>query len=221
MSRCCWYEVAKRKSQTPVFDGEQDLGKVGGWFKGDSKKKKMSHGWRCQSREGMHGYGDAGRSGKVSTIHDKGKMDFFFVFLRPHPWHREVPRLGVQLELQLPAYTTATATGDPSHICNLHNGNARCLTHWTRPGMEPTSSWILVGFVNTWTMTGTLKMEFERIRGDVERSWHTHHRAEMRRGDLGLLCAVVEKASWCWNVPRPGKESHREMINGCIFITFD
>ena len=28
----------------------------------------------------------------------------------------EVPRLGVKLELQLPAYTTATVTRDPSHV---------------------------------------------------------------------------------------------------------
>ena len=27
---------------------------------------------------------------------------FFFFFLGPHPWHMEVPSLGVQLELQLP-----------------------------------------------------------------------------------------------------------------------
>ena len=26
---------------------------------------------------------------------------FVFVFLGPHPWHMEVPRLGVELELQL------------------------------------------------------------------------------------------------------------------------
>ena len=32
----------------------------------------------------------------------------------------EVPRLGVKSELQLPAYTTATATQDPSCICDLH-----------------------------------------------------------------------------------------------------
>ena len=38
---------------------------------------------------------------------------FFFVFLRPHLLHMEVPRLGVRSELQLPAYTTATATLDP------------------------------------------------------------------------------------------------------------
>ena len=35
----------------------------------------------------------------------------------------EVPRLGVYLELQLPAYTTATATPDPSHVCDLHHSS--------------------------------------------------------------------------------------------------
>ena len=37
-------------------------------------------------------------------------MISFFVFLGPHLCHTEVLRLGVQLELQLPGYTTATAT---------------------------------------------------------------------------------------------------------------
>ena len=37
----------------------------------------------------------------------------FFVFLGPHLRHMEVPGLGVQSELQLPAYTAATATRDP------------------------------------------------------------------------------------------------------------
>ena len=44
-----------------------------------------------------------------------------FVFLGPHPRHMEVPRLGVKSELQQLAYTTATATRDPSHVCNLHH----------------------------------------------------------------------------------------------------
>ena len=35
---------------------------------------------------------------------------YFFVFLGLHPQHMEVPRLGTKLELQLPAYTTATVT---------------------------------------------------------------------------------------------------------------
>ena len=44
---------------------------------------------------------------------------FFFVFLRTYPWHMKVLRLGVKSDLQLLAYTTATATPDPSHICDL------------------------------------------------------------------------------------------------------
>ena len=37
----------------------------------------------------------------------------------------EVPRLGVKSELQLQAYTTATATPDPSCICNLHHSSGQ------------------------------------------------------------------------------------------------
>ena len=62
----------------------------------------------------------------------------------------EVPRLGVGLELQLLAYTTATAMKHPSHICDLHHSscNNGSLTHGAKPGMELASSWIPVGLVN-------------------------------------------------------------------------
>ena len=40
--------------------------------------------------------------------------------------HMEVLRLGVESELQLPAYATAIATPDPSHICNLHHSSRQC-----------------------------------------------------------------------------------------------
>ena len=50
-----------------------------------------------------------------------------FVFLGLHQQLIEVPRLGVQLELQLPAYTTATATRDPSRICDPHHSSGQ---HW-------------------------------------------------------------------------------------------
>ena len=46
-----------------------------------------------------------------------------FCFLGLHLQLREVPRLGVESELQLPAYTTATATQDPSRVCNLHHSS--------------------------------------------------------------------------------------------------
>ena len=42
-------------------------------------------------------------------------------FSGPHSQHMKVPRLGVESELQLPAYATATATWNPSHVCNLHH----------------------------------------------------------------------------------------------------
>ena len=35
----------------------------------------------------------------------------------------EVPRLRVESELLLPAYATATAMRDPSHICGLHHSS--------------------------------------------------------------------------------------------------
>ena len=38
----------------------------------------------------------------------------------------EVPRLGVELELQLSAYITATAMQHPSHICDLHHSSWQC-----------------------------------------------------------------------------------------------
>ena len=51
----------------------------------------------------------------------------------------EIPRLGVESELQLLAYATATAMQDPSHVCDLHHSSQQ---HWSllRPGIKPTSS---------------------------------------------------------------------------------
>ena len=43
--------------------------------------------------------------------------------LGPLPRHMEVPRLGVESELQPPAYARATATRDPSRVCNLHHSS--------------------------------------------------------------------------------------------------
>ena len=43
------------------------------------------------------------------------------VFLGLHLRHMEVPRLGVESELQMLAYTTAIAKWDMSHIYDLHH----------------------------------------------------------------------------------------------------
>ena len=83
---------------------------------------------------------------------------FFCLFLGPHPRYMEVPRLGIKLELHLPAYATATATQDPSHVCDLHHSSRQCgsLTHWVSRRIEPAISWFLVGFVNHWATTEVL-----------------------------------------------------------------
>ena len=58
-----------------------------------------------------------------------------------------VPWLGVESELQLPqpqqhGIQAASVTYTTAH------GNDKSLTCLARPGMEPASSWILVGLVN-------------------------------------------------------------------------
>ena len=50
-------------------------------------------------------------------------LSFLFFFLGLHLRHMEFPRLRVKLELHLPAYTTATATQDPSYVCYLHHSS--------------------------------------------------------------------------------------------------
>ena len=37
--------------------------------------------------------------------------------------HMEIPRPGVKSEPQLPVYTTATATPDPSHVYDIHHSS--------------------------------------------------------------------------------------------------
>ena len=44
---------------------------------------------------------------------------YYFFFFWPHHWLMEIPQLGIQLALQLLAYTTAIAMPDPSRICDL------------------------------------------------------------------------------------------------------
>ena len=50
---------------------------------------------------------------------------YLFCFLGPHPQHMEVPWPEVESKLQLPAYTTATAARDPSHIFDLHHSSQK------------------------------------------------------------------------------------------------
>ena len=54
-------------------------------------------------------------------------------------------------------------------------GNTRSLTHWARPVIEPTSSWILGGFLIHWATMGTpmshcwLKIELNALDSQLSR----------------------------------------------------
>ena len=48
-------------------------------------------------------------------------FSFLFFFLGPYLQHMKVPRLGVDSELQLLAYTTAAAMPDLSQVCDMHH----------------------------------------------------------------------------------------------------
>ena len=47
----------------------------------------------------------------------------YFCFLGPPSWPMEVPKLGVESELQLPTYSTATAKQHPCCVCTLHHSS--------------------------------------------------------------------------------------------------
>ena len=71
----------------------------------------------------------------------------FFCFLWLHLWHTEVPRLGVESELQLPAYTTATATQELSCICDLQHRSQQC---WIADPLSKAKDWTSVLMDTTW-----------------------------------------------------------------------
>ena len=67
------------------------------------------------------------------TLNAISLLLFFFFFSEPHLQHMEVPRLRVELELQLLTYAIATATPDLSCICDL------CRSLWQCQMVNPLS----------------------------------------------------------------------------------
>ena len=96
---------------------------------------------------------------------------FFFCSLGSYLWHMEVPRLGVKSELQVPAYTTATAMPDLSHVSDLHHSSWQCFNTLSGAGdqtriLMDTSGfvfaepqWELQILIVFWTMTWTLETD--------------------------------------------------------------
>ena len=79
------------------------------------------------------------------------RIAFFCLFFKgPHLWHMKVLRLAVESELQLEAYTTATAMWDPSLICDPHHSSQQI---WipdplSKARDQTACSWILVRIIS-------------------------------------------------------------------------
>lgn len=72
----------------------------------------------------------------------------FFFLVGLHPWPMEIPRLGGDSELQLPAYSSATATPEPTLVYGLHcsSWQQQILKLLSEVGVDPASSRMLVRF---------------------------------------------------------------------------
>ena len=88
----------------------------------------------------------------------------FFSFVERHLWHMEVPRLEVKSKQQLLAYATVTNQQCQIWVVSVTSATAwsgaGSLTHWARPGIKPTSLWILVGFLTGWATTGNSQLKY-------------------------------------------------------------
>ena len=71
----------------------------------------------------------------------------FVCFLGLHLRHMEVPRLGVELELQLLTYATATATQDPSCFRDLGHSSQRS---WIPDPLSKTRDQTCILMATSW-----------------------------------------------------------------------
>ena len=99
---------------------------------------------------------------------------FCWLFLLgPHPWHMEVPRLGVESKLQLLTY--ATAMPDLSFICVLHHilqecqtlnplNKAKDQTHILMDTSQVCNCWATMGIPDcqeSWVLPGLQLLSFK------------------------------------------------------------
>ena len=103
------------------------------------------------------------------------------------------------MELQLPAYATATVMRDTSCIWDLHHSSWQCwiLNSRAWPGIKPASSWILVRFVSAepqqkhplfrhWSTREKVEHNSDKIRTVLQRlkklQLNLRNRQENQRG---------------------------------------
>ena len=67
----------------------------------------------------------------------------FVFFLGPHQRHTEVPRVGVECQLLLPVYTTATAMPDLNCVFDLHRSQPRGILNPLRGARDRTGNLVV------------------------------------------------------------------------------
>ena len=136
--------------------------------------------------------------GPLSPLTARAIFSFCF-FLGLHPHHMEATRLGVELELQLPAYTTATARPDLSCFCALHHSS------WQRQILNPLSE------ARDWTCNLMVPSQI------------CFCGAAMGTPDCALLKStehVVHYQEWYLNVTRKLEVTNIHRIGyACIFLS--
>ena len=91
----------------------------------------------------------------------------------------EVPGLGLQLDPQLMAYTTATATPDPSHFCDVHHSSLQCwilnplsgVRNWTQILVD--TSWVRSCWATAGMPQGLFLCYIHVIGHFNQRTWET------------------------------------------------
>ena len=87
----------------------------------------------------------------------------------------------------------ASATYTTAH------SNTRPLTHWARLGIEPTSSWMLIRFINRWAMMGTMfrYIKSSRQSYEVGTKWSPFYTKKPRHRKVKTLRSGIQfEAVW-------------------------
>jgi len=123
----CW-EIVRCQTQTQNWTGQKKTGgdgHSGVWCLRSRTRNQWLKNKKIPLFWNWHGYASILLE-LVSMCQNEDDIFIFlfcFVFLGPFPRHMEVLRLGVQSQLQQPAYTSATAMPDLRHIFNLHHSS--------------------------------------------------------------------------------------------------
>ena len=100
----------------------------------------------------------------IKVKHDEGVFFFFYIFV--FSGHTPMAYGGSQARGPIGAVASGLRHSHSiratSSTYTTTHGNTRSSTHWARPGIEPATSWLLVGFINHWATKGTPSLPFLR-----------------------------------------------------------